>query len=521
MIQHKMFELSFHGEAPKENQAQVDLTAVFTNGETSTTVKGFYDGDNIYKVRFLPEQVGAYQWHVSGAVEAQGSEFCHTEAKFHGKVTVEDYHFRYMDGTKYIPFGTTVYALAHQPDELAEQTLNTLKASPFNKVRMCVFPKYYQHNHNEPPFYPFEKDGQGKWNVSRPCFHFWHRFERILDQLEEMNIQVDLILFHPYDRWGFADLSPEENAVYLDTVLRRLAARPGIWWSLANEYDLCLSKTTEDWYAIEQFVSKNDPFHHLLSNHNCFQPWDFTRPATTHASIQTKTLARINEWRQKYHKPVIIDECGYEGNLPEPWGNLSAFEMTARFWSAMVAGGFCTHGETFLDDENDVIWWAKGGVLKGKSPARIAFLRRIMESLPGPIEPIPSRLMEALNSKKAAQAKTQMASLPKKMRGFANLILTTDPMELRRTMEGDMVYKGRCGNMVFLIFYDRHCCAQDTIELPEDAYYTIEVIDIWKMTRTTIANNASGKVTVDLPGKEGIAVLATRVSENSGRNVNS
>ena len=32
----------------------------------------------------------------------------------------------------------------------------TLKASPFNKVRMCVFPKWYDHNRKEPALYPFE-----------------------------------------------------------------------------------------------------------------------------------------------------------------------------------------------------------------------------------------------------------------------------------------------------------------------------------------------------------------------------
>ena len=64
---------------------------------------------------------------------------------------------------------------------------------------------------------------------------------------------------------------------------------------------------------------------------------------------------------EKYNKPICVDECCYEGNLPESWGNLSAEEMTARFWMAIASGAYCTHGETFLDD-NDIVWWAKGGV---------------------------------------------------------------------------------------------------------------------------------------------------------------
>lgn len=30
--------------------------------------------------------------------------------------------------------------------------------------------------------------------------------------------------------------------------------------------------------------------------------------------------------------------------------------------------------------ENSLLWWSKGGILKGESPSRIAFLRDILES---------------------------------------------------------------------------------------------------------------------------------------------
>ena len=47
------------------------------------------------------------------------------------------------------------------------------------------------------------------------------------------------------------------------------------------------------------------------------------------------------------------------------------------------------------------------------------------------------------------------------------------------------------------------------MNLPEDKDYRIEVIDTWNMTRTVYAEHASGSVIVELPGKEGMAVLAT------------
>lgn len=157
-------------------------------------------------------------------------------------------------GAPYIPFGTTVYALISQDDALVEQTLQSLAAAPFNKLRLCVFPKDYDYNHNEPPLYAFACREDGSWDTSRPSIAFYQRLERILRRIAALGIQLDLILFHPYDRWGFAAMPQADNFRYLDYLLRRLSAMPEIWWSLANEYDLCMpKKTLADWEALEAF----------------------------------------------------------------------------------------------------------------------------------------------------------------------------------------------------------------------------------------------------------------------------
>ena len=50
-------------------------------------------------------------------------------------------------------------------------------------------------------------------------------------------------------------------------------------------------------------------------------------------------------------------------------------------------GCYVGHGETYMHPE-DILWWAKGGVLHGESPARIAFLREILEAAPGGLNPL-------------------------------------------------------------------------------------------------------------------------------------
>ncbi|MBT2291520.1 DUF5060 domain-containing protein [Paenibacillus albidus] len=282
---YEMFELQLNGKEPVGSHVNVDCAAEFTNDEIKVTVKGFYSGNDEYKIRFMPQERGVWKYEVqSSNVEPICGEFecVGNTGNNHGSVEAKGMHFQYADGSTYIPFGTTAYAWTHQPAELVELTKHTLSQSPFNKIRMCVFPKSMVYNHNDPELYPFAKDAEGAWDVHRPDFAFWAYLENQLTALMEMGIEADLILFHPYDKWGFAKMSREENLTYLDYCARRLSSFQNVWWSLANEYDMVFNKTPEDWNAFGTFISQEDPYHHLLSVHNWLTVFDFKKPWVTH-----------------------------------------------------------------------------------------------------------------------------------------------------------------------------------------------------------------------------------------------
>ncbi len=454
-------------------------------------------------MRFLPMQAGEWHYSVSGLLCDTGT-LTVQPADRHGPICVEGCHFRHADGTRYSPFGTTVYALAHQTPQTTEETFRSLTDAPFNKVRLCLFPKHYEYNHNDPALYAFERDAEGNWDTDRPCFAFWDAFEEKLRRLDGLGFQTDLILFHSYDRWGFSKLGQAANLRYLDYLLRRFSAFPNIWWSLANEHDLMYHMTEADWEEMEAFVEENDPYHHLLSNHNCFALWDASQPNITHASLQTRQLTRIAEWRELYQKPVVVDECCYEGNLPQFWGCISGQEMVRRFWRVVVTGGCCTHGDTFLDPEGDVVWWAKGGRLKGESAPRIAFLQKLVESLPGPIDPAPFPMMDVYRKAVSKDLTGLDAGYAAYIRSFARMSRDKAAAYLAT----EFSFMGRCSDDAFLIFYDLRCCAKDALALPENRSCRVELIDVWNMMREVLAENVSGKVTASLPAKENMAVLA-------------
>jgi hypothetical protein len=507
MKQYECFELALPGREPVGSQAAADLAATFHLRGKQTEVKGFYAGNGAYKVRFYPQSVGTYHYEIHGAAQASGEIPCvAADALHHGMVRAQGTHFVYEDGSKYIPFGTTVYALVHQKKSLVDRTMKTLRASPFNKVRLCVFPKHYEFNENEPEFFAFGKT-DGKWDFDKPCFAFWDQLEARIVELGAMEVEADLILFHPYDRWGFSSISKADCFKYLEYSVRRLSAFPNVWWSLANEYDLMDRFGAEWWPEFAAFLGRKDPYKHLLSNHNCLKLWDFCNPDTTHCCIQSQRVDETPYWARKTCKPVIYDEMCYEGNIKHDWGNISAFEMINRFWKVCTLGGYGTHGETYMDPL-DILWWSKGGTLKGESPKRIGFLKNLLYSLPGPLEFHREGL--ALDADSYDEMHTGKAFRGEAIDPFFRSMLDLSREDLIKYAADWRQYAGHIGDIVFLNYYARHCTCAAELNLPENGTYTVEVIDVWEMTRKTVSADARGKVEIALPGKEGMAVLAIR-----------
>jgi len=491
-----IFELELQGRAEGNPYLDVEITAQFAYNHRIVEVDGFYDGEGVYRIRFMPDVQGTWRYRTRSNLDAlngaEGTFTCVAPASGnYGPVRVcNTYHFTYADGTPYKQVGTTCYAWTHQGDELEEQTLATLRSAPFNKLRMCIFPKHYLFNENEPALYPFPclSRGSSTWDISKirtgeatrvwsfdfsqfdPAF-FQH-FERRVADLMALGIEADIILFHPYDRWGFATMDAETDDRYLRYVVARFAAYRNIWWSMANEYDLLRQKTMADWDRYFRIVQERDPYQHPRSIHNCFAFYDHAKPWVTHLSIQRSDLAQTRIWREQYRKPVVVDECGYEGNIQPSWGNLSAEEMVHRFWEGTVNGGYVGHGETFLHRE-DILWWAKGGVLRGESAPRLAFLRRILEESPAAgLDPIDDVFSSWTGFPCAGQQ-----------------------------------------HDYYLAYFGRHQPAQVTVHVPEGKQYRGEVIDTWSMTVTPLEEAIVDGAAVQLPGKPYQALIMRRICE--------
>jgi hypothetical protein len=100
-----IYELTLTGPRNGNPFVDVEVGATFTKDQLAIKVSGFYDGDGIYRIRFMPESTGTWSYRTtSNRVELAGKS---------GELEVAPpsppNHFAYADGTPFRPIGTTCY----------------------------------------------------------------------------------------------------------------------------------------------------------------------------------------------------------------------------------------------------------------------------------------------------------------------------------------------------------------------------------------------------------------------------
>lgn len=311
-------------------------------------------------------------------------------------------------------------------------------------------------------FEQYTPDSEGnEWDFSRFNTEYFKIIDESIQALMDIGVEADIILMHPYDRWGFSKMPAWADELYLKYVVARFGAYRNVWWSLANEYDLCKYKNIYDWERYAEIICQNDVYGHLMGIHNCMKQYDHTKPWITHCSIQRQVgeneLDNIYEWLKKYNKPIVIDEMCYEGDIEQYWGNISGKEMLRRMWKTVILGAYPGHSECYMGEK---IWWSHGGKLYGESYKRFGLLYKIMQEC-GALHP--TGYLSASNS------------------------------------DGSII----------LWYFGEHRPSFYSFKF-EGARYHIEVIDTWTMKiedRGVFEENTI----IDLPGKEYIAVRLTKV----------
>ncbi|WP_419999032.1 DUF5605 domain-containing protein [Streptomyces boninensis] len=383
-----------------------EVEAVFSDGERRFTAAAFTGADGGHAVRFMPDREGEWSYG-AGAGDADAGVFTCVPpaAGNHGPVVVAGARFAYADGQPFHPVSTAV-------GEAGPATRRALAAAPFNRVRLLA-------------------------SASLPL-------DRLVEQvagLRELGIEAEV------DLGGRRDVA--------ETV-SRLAAYRNVWWRAPQDAD------------VQTVIRDYDYGHHLLTVHGGPET-DFGAPWITHVSVALEDTRAVAALSGQLGKPVMVDDCGAEGDAPVPERSLPGAELLARLWEGLCQGGYATHAESYGTSP----WTTHGGRFSGEAPDRIAFLSHILDDAPP---------------------------------GLVHNPAYYDASTLELPGEYVLQYLGA------------HRYPYRRFELAEGTWRA-EVLDTWNMRvgAPRYVSGGSGRVQVELPGEPYCAVRIRRVPADPGR----
>ena len=352
----------------------VTLDAVFRGPDGYVaTIPCFWDGDNLWKVRFSPPAQGEYSFEtacsnaddsglhgIKGTVTAQ--PYTGTNPLLlHGRLRVaaDKRHFVQADGTPFFWVGDTWWmGLCSRLDWPAGfQALTADRvAKGFNVVQIIAGP------------YP-DMDAWDARGRNGAGFPFEPGFERINPAYyDEADLKIAYLVNSGISpcivgMWGY--YLPQIGVERVKRFWRNLVARYGAYpvtWCICGEGKMAyyLSKTPQEdseaqmkgWTEVMAYVGKIDEHHNLISIH----PTQFGREQVTDPSLMDFEMLQtghsdlesvaptantvIEAMRREPRMPVVDSEVNYEGILGRCWQNIQRLS----FYSAVLNG---TAGHTY------------------------------------------------------------------------------------------------------------------------------------------------------------------------------
>jgi hypothetical protein len=366
-------------------------------------IDGFYDSDDTWRLRFAPAEEGEWSYLLRGEgveILERGKVRC-TKARSHGFIRIHPenpYGFAYADGTAFFPMGDTCYGLFDDSPitpALRKEYIGTRRGQRFNFVRMTVGHSEARAATNEAYWAWGGTAKQPDLDRFNPVF--FREFDRLMGELRDSGMNVELILLNFYRR-PFTDTNiwtAARERLWLRYVLARYGAFNNIFlWTIANEYETHPDGRYRldfpgdvDWAkATARFIEANDPHAHLVTVHPVVSA--STRGASPRDAIQAPW--RIGEffggesaidvlsqqtgqsedgtvWNEElkcwtgdsstlvasigadrgFRKPVINTENGYEFLRGYPTGKRQVHhsdKVRRSAWRIVCAGGYFAAG---------------------------------------------------------------------------------------------------------------------------------------------------------------------------------
>jgi hypothetical protein len=307
----------------KENVAapfEVDMKAIFQHESgQNVEIKGFYNDDNTWVVRFSPKLEGKWIYQTTSELTSLNNKkgqllVIPASKNQHGAIQVNKENtqrFVYEDGTPYFAMGFEIdwlFALDAENKEnipKTRQITQHLADNGFNQAIMNVYaydaiwgeknkinPKY---NFANPKVFPFGGTNDNPNHQTLNADFFKH-LDRVIAHLDEKEIVAHLMIYVWNKKVNWATPRSKEDNRYFDYVVKRYQAYPNIVWDISKE---ALAHGMDDMnYIVERIerLRKLDTHQRLVTVHD----YDFCK-----VYPNLIDFISVQEWRPNLYNEML------------------------------------------------------------------------------------------------------------------------------------------------------------------------------------------------------------------------
>jgi len=361
----------------------LDVDDLFTTFVSPTgnnmTMPGFWDGEQIWRVRFAPTEIGLWTYETksndTGLTNQTGFIQC---IPYSGQLSIYKHGFirpsannrylTYADGEPFYWLGDTHWSgfnIAERLNESNDARFSSMfKGLIDRRVEQgfTVWKVETFANNNEQGNYPVNEGGNAWFNgrfFIDLNVNFWQNIDQRIEYLANRGMVISLAQgIGRSMRNSLSELDHKRLARY---ILARYGAYPTVWITAQEYNDGHAGACGPCWANVSAYVFDLDPYKRANSMHNAAtnviayhdQLWyGFVTLQQAHNRVDS-----VYYWLSQYNaipaRPILEDEANYEDIIPSYGGGVVTPKWKTRqsAWQSQIAGTFgFTYGA-------QGIWW--------------------------------------------------------------------------------------------------------------------------------------------------------------------
>jgi hypothetical protein len=398
-------ELAFYA-SEVHNWDDFPLQVTFENGDAQITLDAYWDGGNVWKVRFAPTKTGTWKWRASSTdskldglsgridcIEPEEDQIAENpNLRGHLRISPNGRYFTYADSTPFFYLGDTCWSMNEERCGVGENQdgpfyvwMKDRKSKGITVINHWIFKS--EHPAVDGKTYPSSNEGGEPFEIRENEYVFDKLkpgFYRYVDVRWRALWENGFVMAGP-PTW-FCKPKHHANLEQAKNISRYIMSRYGVYnlvWALSGEYSFGEQREHAPWNEVSAwnelgtFIAEYNPYKHPISihpgpaNYHASSSIDFHNSGwLDHNWLQSgqypRGQHRIALWaRDNYDrkpvKPVLHAEGFYEGN-----NAADNFHIRYQPWSAFLNGAcgdvYGAHAIWTFSDHDDPrsIRWGKG-----------------------------------------------------------------------------------------------------------------------------------------------------------------